>query len=152
MENNYNTIKERMLEAAGFKNESELARSLKVTPQALSNYKKRGDMPSGLILKFASMRDLSLDWLVKGEGTPRVDGLDPLDKGIEVYKEQLKNSRALLLDHAIEPADIILAGYILTLKNESPLLFKQIATFVTASFDTLMESKLNDSSNRPSSH
>ncbi len=65
---NHTDVIERMKRAGGLKNDSRLARALGVTPQALSNYKKRGKVPSDLILKFAGMNGLSVDWLLTGEG------------------------------------------------------------------------------------
>lgn len=66
MKRRYQEIVERMKKAGNLKNESAVARRLGVTPQALSNYKKRDTMPSGLILKFADMTGVSIDWLVYG--------------------------------------------------------------------------------------
>ncbi len=65
---NYMEIFERMLRAGGIANGSQLARVLGVTPQALSNYKKRGEIPTSLLFKFASIYEVSVDWLITGEG------------------------------------------------------------------------------------
>ncbi|MBI5598921.1 MAG: helix-turn-helix domain-containing protein [Deltaproteobacteria bacterium] len=70
----YTEVLERMKRSAGLKNDSKVARSLDVTPQALSNYKKRGKVPSDLILKFASIYGLSVDWLLTGEGRVKREG------------------------------------------------------------------------------
>lgn len=64
----YSDLIERMRWAGKLKNDSAVARSLGVTPQALSNYKKRGEMPTDLVLKFAGIYGLSVDWLITGEG------------------------------------------------------------------------------------
>ncbi len=68
MDTIYSEIIGRMKEAAGLKNDSAVAKSIGVTPQALSNYKKRGHMPSSLIIKFAGINDISVDWLLSGDG------------------------------------------------------------------------------------
>ncbi len=68
MDANYSEIIERMKRADGLKNDSAVARRLNVTPQALSNYKKKGRMPAGLVLKFAAIYGLSMDWLLTGSG------------------------------------------------------------------------------------
>src|SRR3990167_2976422 len=60
-------VTDRMLEAARLKNHSALAADLGVTPQALSNYKRRGDFPAGLVIDFAAKHGLSIDWLVTGK-------------------------------------------------------------------------------------
>jgi hypothetical protein len=64
----YSDVLERMKKSANLKNDSRLARLLGVTPQALSNYKKRSKVPSDLLIKFADMQGLSVDWLLTGEG------------------------------------------------------------------------------------
>ncbi len=64
----YSDVLERMKKSAKLKNDSRLARLLDVTPQALSNYKKRGKVPSDLLIKFAQMQGLSVDWLLSGVG------------------------------------------------------------------------------------
>ncbi len=64
----YSDVLERMKKSADLKNDSRLARLLGVTPQALSNYKKRSKVPSDLLIKFADMQGLSVDWLLSGEG------------------------------------------------------------------------------------
>ncbi len=64
----YPDIIERMRWAGNLKNDSAVARTLSVTPQALSNYKKRGEMPTDLVLRFADIYGLSVDWLITGKG------------------------------------------------------------------------------------
>jgi hypothetical protein len=68
MDTGYLEIIERMKRAGGFKYDSAVARRLNLTPQALSNYKKKGKMPAGLVLKFAAICGLSVDWLLTGFG------------------------------------------------------------------------------------
>lgn len=58
-----------MLGAGELANSSQLAKVLGITPQALSNYKKRGDIPTSLLFKFADIYDVSVDWLISGSGT-----------------------------------------------------------------------------------
>lgn len=71
---NYGEIIERMRWAGKLKNDSAVARALSVTPQALSNYKKRSEMPTDLVLRFAGIYGLSVDWLLTGEGEMRRGG------------------------------------------------------------------------------
>ncbi|MBW7957107.1 MAG: helix-turn-helix domain-containing protein [Deltaproteobacteria bacterium] len=68
-----NDVLSRMMQASGLKTGSSLAEALGVSPQAISNYRKRGAIPSSLVLKFSEKFEVSLDWLVKGNGGPRVD-------------------------------------------------------------------------------
>jgi hypothetical protein len=72
----YSEVIERMKRIARLKNYSSVARSLDVTPQALSNYKKRGKIPSHLVIKFAMMHGLSIDWLLTGEGNSYKEGME----------------------------------------------------------------------------
>lgn len=72
---NYSEIIERMRWAGKLKNDSAVARVLGVTPQALSNYKKRGEMPTDLVLRFSNIYGLSVDWLLTGEGEMRKPGM-----------------------------------------------------------------------------
>ena len=71
-------VTDRMLEAARLKNHSALAADLGVTPQALSNYKRRGDFPAGLVIDFAAKHGLSIDWLVTGKKPGEILGQSPL--------------------------------------------------------------------------
>ncbi|MBZ0221337.1 MAG: helix-turn-helix domain containing protein [Candidatus Methylomirabilis sp.] len=75
---NYADVIERMKWAARLKNDSAVARALEVTPQALSNYKKRGEMPSGLVLAFSERFGVGLDWLISGRGEVFKPGKAPL--------------------------------------------------------------------------
>lgn len=58
----------RMLMAGKLKNYSELARTVGLSPQAVSNYKKKDRIPSSLIFKFADTYNISIDWLLTGIG------------------------------------------------------------------------------------
>lgn len=60
-------IADRMMHAARLKNHSALAADLGITPQALSNYKRRGDFPPGLVMGFAAKHGLSVDALLNGQ-------------------------------------------------------------------------------------
>lgn len=65
---NYSKVFGRMLNAGRLKNGSQLAKALGVSPQAVSNYKKRGELPASLIFKFAETYSVSIDWLLTGAG------------------------------------------------------------------------------------
>jgi len=64
----FSDIFERMLKVGRFKNGSEMAKALGVTPQAISNYKKKGELSAGFVLKFAGLHNVSVDWLLTGVG------------------------------------------------------------------------------------
>lgn len=64
----YKEVIERLQCAGKLKNGSALARVLGITPQALSNYKRKDILPSGLLIKFADIYGLYIDWLLTGTG------------------------------------------------------------------------------------
>ncbi len=114
---NYLETIERMRWAGKLKNDSAVARVLGVTPQALSNYKKRGEMPTDLVLRFAEIHGLSVDWLISGKGDMYRYGADQ-DGYLMVAEEALSYGR----EHAnkgcsffgvLEPDEIILVGKLL---------------------------------------
>jgi transcriptional regulator with XRE-family HTH domain len=72
----YEKTLKRMLEASGLKNSSRLAYALGITPQALSNYKRKGNMPSNLLLEFVKLYPVTLDSLISDEG------VQPTEKGL----------------------------------------------------------------------
>lgn len=97
----YTEVIDRMKWAGRLKNDSAVARALDITPQALSNYKKRGDMPSNLILEFSERFGISLDWLVTGVG--------------EVYRRTMAAEASAEYGAAetIDPEEIIYIGKLL---------------------------------------
>lgn len=64
----YSEVIERMRWVGKHKNNSSVARVLGITPQALSNYKKKDKMPVSIVLKYSKLYGLSLDWLITGKG------------------------------------------------------------------------------------
>ncbi|HBG46720.1 MAG TPA: hypothetical protein DDW94_06990 [Deltaproteobacteria bacterium] len=83
---NYADVIERMKWAGHLKNDSAVARALGVTPQALSNYKKRGEMPSDLALAFSEKFGVALDWLLGGSGEVYKPGRAPAaGEGTSLY-------------------------------------------------------------------
>jgi hypothetical protein len=59
---------ERMRWGGKFKSDSAIARMVGITPQALSNCKRKGEIPADLVLKFAKILGFSMDWLISGVG------------------------------------------------------------------------------------
>lgn len=57
-----------MMEATGAKNDARLAQMIGVTPQALSNAKKKSAIPPVWVMDVAREKAVSLDWLYFGEG------------------------------------------------------------------------------------
>lgn len=70
---------ERMKAATGLQTDTELAKALDITPGAISNFKKRGEIPTDLVVLLAVKYKLSVDWLLTGEGEmQRGSGEKPL--------------------------------------------------------------------------
>ena len=127
---NYPEIIEKMRWAGKLKNDSAVARRLGVTPQALSNYKKRGEMPTDLVLKFSGMYGLSMDWLITGEGPVQKPGTS--GKGLvsyptageetAPYAEGATSFEKELNFNSLDPDEIIYVGKLLKIlrgKNNS---------------------------------
>lgn len=98
----YSDTIERMRWAGKLKNDSAVARVLGVTPQALSNYKKRGELPSDLVIRFAGIYNLSLDWLINGDGDVYRTGYEPpenehgipmMHEGVAIYGSMASKRR-----------------------------------------------------------
>lgn len=71
METTFSDIIERMKTATNLKNSSQIAKALNITPQAITNYKKRDRVPTSLVLRIASSYNLSVDWILWGTGNMR---------------------------------------------------------------------------------
>ncbi len=120
---NYLDTIERMRWAGKLKNDSAVARVLGVTPQALSNYKKRGEMPTDLVLRFADIHGLSVDWLISGKGDMYRFGAEQ-EGYLMAAEEALSYGRDL--SHkgcsffgVLEPDEIILVGKLLKVLRSS---------------------------------
>lgn len=102
---NYKEIIERMRWAGKLKNDSAVARALGVTPQAFSNYKKREEIPSGLVLKFANLYGLSMDWLITGTG--------PMNKAGRVAPPPVGKVDGVQKIKALSPEEMVYIGKLL---------------------------------------
>lgn len=116
---NYSDIIERMRWASKLKNDSAVARRLGVTPQALSNYKKRGAMPTDLVLRFSNIYGLSMDWLLTGEGEMYKTGAhsEAENRGVLNAAEDAASYGKAVKRHAdfaaLSPDEIIYVGKLL---------------------------------------
>lgn len=61
----------RLRTAAGVKNDSELARKLRISHQSISNARKRERLPETWVTQLANEFGLSVDWILYGAGTMR---------------------------------------------------------------------------------
>lgn len=65
------SVLDRLLHGAGLKRDSQLAELLGVTPQAVSQARRKGRIPDGWIVKIAARFNLSTDWIFFNRGAPR---------------------------------------------------------------------------------
>ncbi len=92
MSGQFTKVMDRMKRASNLGNGSRIARALGITPQAISNYKRRDIVPAEVMLRFSETFGVSLDWLVSGEGAVYKAGFegkihdrdDPFSAGINV--------------------------------------------------------------------
>ena len=76
----YSEIIERIMQASDLKSGSAIARSIGMSPQAFSNHKCRDGMPGDIAIKLAETLNLSLDWLIRGEGEVYREGFEPPER------------------------------------------------------------------------
>ena len=65
-------VLDRLLEGAGLQRDAQLAGLLGVTPQAVSQARRKHKIPENWMTRVAMQCGISLDWLLFGTGTPRV--------------------------------------------------------------------------------
>ena len=137
---NYNEIIERMRWSGKLKNDSAVARGLGVTPQALSNYKKRGEMPTDLVLRFSNIYGLSVDWLLSGEGemhrSTRLEGKDLMYAAEETAAYGKEGARRPLDFATLSPDEIIYVGKLLKILRSQN---RSSSTAVKSTVDALLK-------------
>lgn len=65
-----NEVLARLLKGAGLRRHSQLAELLEVSPQAISQARRKGKIPEAWVVKVAALFQLSTDWLFFGRGHP----------------------------------------------------------------------------------
>ena len=116
MELTYFPIFERMLKSGGLRNGTEMARAIGVTPQAISNYRKKQLMPPGIIIKFSNIYKVSIDWLITGKGYAYISDVNTEEKDAaaaerHVSAHRLPNSLGVMI---LTPDEMICVGKLLT--------------------------------------
>lgn len=64
-------VLDRLLQGTGLRRDSQLAELLGVSPQAVSQARRKGRVPDGWVLRLASRFNLSTDWIYFGRGEAR---------------------------------------------------------------------------------
>ena len=85
---------DRLLQGAGLRRDSQLAELLGVSPQAVSQARRKGRIPDGWVLKVASRFGLSTDWIFFGKepdaasgSASHTDNEQRLAKGLSFFGE-----------------------------------------------------------------
>lgn len=104
----YEGVAERMRSAGKLKNDSRLARALGITPQAISNYKKRGNLPADLLVRFSDLYGVSIDWLITGDGESFLPGFG---EGTDVKTLNLLKSEVTVTP--LSPDELVYVGQLL---------------------------------------
>ena len=88
---------ERLLQGAGLRRDSQLAEILGVSPQAVSQARRKGKIPDGWVLKVAAQFGLSTDWIFFGRGegpAGRAQGAAPAEGAEEAKKAPAEERHA----------------------------------------------------------
>ena len=120
----YSEVFERMIYASNLENSTQVAKALNVSPQAISNYKKKGIIPSSTIVKFAEKFDLSVDWLLWEIGEKDRPGYNNGGANIDVcnaaktinsfqHKHNTQSSKLMALN-TFSPEELICIGKLLS--------------------------------------
>ena len=67
-ESDSNAILDRLLSGAGLHRDAQLAALLGVSPQAVSQARRKRKIPEGWVVKVSQQCGLSMDWLMFGKG------------------------------------------------------------------------------------
>lgn len=92
-----NAVLDRLKQVYVVDKDSELAKSLEITPQTLSTWKARDKVPYSICVQISKERNLTLDWLLTGEGQmyknapppeQQLQALTPKERALlELFKE-----------------------------------------------------------------
>lgn len=134
---------QRMLEAGRLRNYTELAKTLGLSPQAISNYRKKAQVSPKLVFKFAETYNVSIDWLLTGAGEMHV-ATSPQDRVcaialVERPPSKSKHGPALSRDHAVlNTEEIVYVGKLLTiLRCTESVAVPAVKSNIDALYDTL---------------
>ncbi len=86
MERNTLEVIERMIEAAGLKNSSELARHFETSPSTIANWKKRDTIPYKEVYEISRQFGVSMDWILNGVGDPKEKSIQLAPKESEFFQ------------------------------------------------------------------
>ena len=102
-------ILERVKTAMGAKTDAELARFLFAQPTTISTWKQRGTVPWKNLVRFAQEFDISLQWLLRGEGTQSARERALEEAAAKAAQPRLRNG--LTPEYALIPFyDITVSG------------------------------------------
>jgi hypothetical protein len=87
---NFLEVVPRLMDWSKARNYRQLAEALEIKPQSITNYKKRGKVPLGLVFRFAIKNRLSIDNLIGLPGASKIED-KPAPK-VDIRETEMKNS------------------------------------------------------------
>jgi uncharacterized protein YwgA len=85
-----NEVLDRLLQVFGVTTDSELCRIIKVNRGTLGNWRVRDSVPYSLCVELAEQKNISLAWLLTGDGE--------MIKGVEAVNDSLTRENELILN------------------------------------------------------
>ena len=106
----FEEIYNRLLEASGTKNDSELSRVLNLTPQSINGARKRGEVPPAWIKSYAETSGVNSDWLFFGRGPMRQDSPHEARQASAQADLEALKERVVMLEQQLAAKDEALAA------------------------------------------
>ena len=111
MKNSFIDVINRMQSVSGLKNGSQIAHAVGITPQAMTNYRKRDAVPAKVVVKFSNKYGISVDWLMYGTGDPYLSEMQPRQLNDEEQHRSAMASASAFNDLSkFSPEELIVIG------------------------------------------
>jgi len=101
----FDSVLGRLKEAAGLDRDSDIAKLLGMSPQALNNRKKTGSIPATEIVDACNQRGIDLNYVFRGEGRAESDALRAAIAEIQTW--QVREQRFLSPDKFVETVFVL---------------------------------------------
>jgi len=91
-------VLDRLQQAANVSSDSALSRALGVNRATLGNWRNRNSVPYSICVEFAIKHEISLNWLLAGDGNMSVDNRMPLATAASEHADISRLFSALSID------------------------------------------------------
>lgn len=89
MNKNISQIVDRLKDGFNYRTDADVTQALGMTKTALYNHKARGSIPYEALSTFCEIKNISLDWVLTGEGPMRrQDRPDVISEGVTPYGDE----------------------------------------------------------------